>query len=40
MEDKGYLKSQMALGAEKAEKAARKTLRKVYHRLGFDSDRN
>ncbi len=40
MEDKEYLKSQMALGAEKAEKTARKTLRKVYHRLGFDSDRN
>ena len=39
LKDKAYLSEQMAAGAQKAEHTARKTLRKVYHRLGFDADR-
>jgi len=35
MKDKDYLESVYNLGAEKAERAARKTLRKVYKKVGF-----
>ena len=37
LDDKKYLKEQIALGAEKASATARKTVRKVYHKVGFDS---
>lgn len=35
--DKPYLTEVMSLGAEKARTKAAKTVRKVYHKLGFDS---
>ncbi len=35
MKDKAYLESVYKLGAEKAERSARKTLRKVYKKVGF-----
>jgi len=35
--DKAYLTEEMKLGAERASATARKTVRKVYHRMGFDS---
>ncbi|MGN0785585.1 MAG: tryptophan--tRNA ligase [Candidatus Aphodomorpha sp.] len=36
-DDRQYLTDMLALGAEKAHKAATKTIRKVYHKMGFDS---
>ncbi len=36
-DDRQYLTDMLALGAEKARKAATKTIRKVYHKMGFDS---
>ena len=35
--DKAYLTETMKLGAERAQKTARKTVQKVYHKMGFDS---
>ena len=35
--DKAYLTETMKLGAERASATARKTVRKVYHKMGFDS---
>ena len=35
--DKAYLTEQMRLGAERASQTAKKTVRKVYHKMGFDS---
>ncbi len=35
--DKKYLAGQAELGAQKAQAKARKTVRKVYHKLGFDA---
>lgn len=37
LDDKQYLNDTIALGAEKARAKAVKTVRKVYHKLGFDS---
>ncbi len=37
MADKAYLSDMMKLGAERAQATARKTVRKVYHKMGFDS---
>lgn len=36
--DKAYLNEMIALGAEKARAAAVRTLRKVYHKIGFDTE--
>ena len=35
LKDKSYLESVYAMGAAKAERQARKTLRKVYKKVGF-----
>ncbi|MEA4870208.1 MAG: tryptophan--tRNA ligase [Christensenella sp.] len=35
--EKTYLTETMKLGAERAQKTARKTVQKVYHKMGFDS---
>ena len=35
--DKAYLNEMMKLGAERAQATARKTVNKVYHKMGFDS---
>ncbi|MDO4573435.1 MAG: tryptophan--tRNA ligase, partial [Clostridia bacterium] len=35
--EKGYLAEQIALGTQKAQAAARRTLRRVYHKLGLDA---
>ena len=35
--EKQYLTDVIALGAEKARRTAARTVRKVYHKLGFDS---
>jgi len=35
MEDKQYLESIYATGADRAERTARKTLRKIYKKVGF-----
>ena len=35
--DKRYLTDTLEKGAEKARRKAQKTLRKVYHKVGFDS---
>ena len=35
--DKAYLTETMKVGAERAQKTARKTVQKVYHKMGFDS---
>ncbi len=35
--DKAYLTEMMRVGAERASQTARKTVRKVYHKMGFDS---
>ena len=35
--DKQYLTDTLRQGAEKAGRTAQKTLRKVYHKVGFDS---
>ncbi len=35
--DKAYLNEMMKLGAERAQTTARKTVRKVYHKMGFDA---
>lgn len=37
--DKKYLSELMQQGAEKAQRTARKTVAKVYHKMGFDSGR-
>ncbi len=37
LSEKQYLTQQMELGAQKAQATARKTVRKVYHKLGLDS---
>lgn len=37
LSDKKYLTEQAELGAQKAQSKARKTVRKVYHKLGFDA---
>jgi hypothetical protein len=37
LSDKVYLTETMRLGAERAAQTARKTVRKVYHKMGFDS---
>jgi tryptophanyl-tRNA synthetase len=37
LSDKAYLTEAMKTGAERASAAARKTVRKVYHKMGFDS---
>ena len=36
-DDRAYLLDMLKLGAEKAQKTASKTVRKVYHKMGFDS---
>jgi len=36
-DDKQYLTDMLSLGAEKARRAATRTIRKVYHKMGFDS---
>lgn len=36
-DDRAYLTEMLRLGREKAEKRALKTVRKVYHKMGFDS---
>ena len=35
--DKGYLAGRMRLGAERAQATARRTVSKVYHKMGFDA---
>ncbi len=35
--DKGYLADRMRLGAERAQATARRTVSKVYHKMGFDA---
>jgi len=37
LSDKAYLNGTMKLGAERAQATARRTVRKVYHKMGFDS---
>ena len=37
LSEKQYLTEQIRLGAERASASARKTVRKVYHKMGFDS---
>ena len=34
--DRAYLDALMKSGAERAQRAARKTVNKVYHKMGFD----
>ena len=36
-DDRQYLTDMLEMGAGKARKAATKTIRKVYHKMGFDS---
>ena len=36
-DDKAYLTDMLKLGADKARASASRTVRKVYHKLGFDS---
>ena len=36
-DDRQYLTDMLEMGADKARKAATKTIRKVYHKMGFDS---